>query len=67
MGVAVSRACLRPSCMPPSEGRQHTATPVVRAVEWAADFVRPLQSGDVNLYLLYVFVPVLAADLIAAL
>ncbi len=40
--------------------------PVVRAVEWLADFVRPLQSGDVNLYLLYVFVAVLAAYLIAA-
>jgi hydrogenase-4 component B len=53
--------------MPPSGGRQHTATPVVRAVEWAADFVRPLQSGDVNLYLLYVFVAALAAYLIAAL
>jgi hypothetical protein len=25
-----------------------------RAVEWLADAVRPLQSGDVNLYLLYV-------------
>jgi len=41
--------------------------PVVRAVEWVADFVRPLQSGDVNLYLLYVFVAVLVAYLIAAL
>jgi hydrogenase-4 component B len=40
--------------------------PVVRAVEWVADFVRPLQSGDVNLYLLYVFVAVLVAYLIAA-
>ncbi len=41
--------------------------PVVAAVEWLADFVRPLQSGDVNLYLLYVFVAVLVAYLIAAL
>jgi len=41
--------------------------PVIRAVEWLADFVRPLQSGDVNLYLLYVFVAVLVAYLIAAL
>jgi hydrogenase-4 component B len=41
--------------------------PVVRAVEWLADLVRPLQSGDVNLYLLYVFIAVLAAYLIAAL
>jgi hypothetical protein len=40
--------------------------PVLRAVEWLADFVRPLQSGDVNLYLLYVFVAVLVAYLIAA-
>ncbi len=41
--------------------------PVVASVEWLADFVRPLQSGDVNLYLLYVFVAVLVAYLIAAL
>lgn len=41
--------------------------PVIRAVEWLSDFVRPLQSGDVNLYLLYVFVAVLVAYLIAAL
>jgi hydrogenase-4 component B len=41
--------------------------PVVRGIEWLADFVRPLQSGDVNLYLLYVFVAILAAYLIAAL
>jgi hydrogenase-4 component B len=41
--------------------------PVIRAVEWLADFVRPLQSGDVNLYLLYVFVAILVAYLIAAL
>jgi hydrogenase-4 component B len=41
--------------------------PVVRAVEWLADFIRPLQSGDVNLYLLYVFVAILVAYLIAAL
>jgi hydrogenase-4 component B len=40
--------------------------PVVTAVEWLADFVRPLQSGDVNLYLLYVFVAVLVAYLIVA-
>jgi hydrogenase-4 component B len=41
--------------------------PVIRTVEWLADAVRPLQSGDVNLYLLYVFVAVLVAYLIAAL
>jgi hydrogenase-4 component B len=40
--------------------------PVVTAVEWLADFIRPLQSGDVNLYLLYVFVAVLVAYLIVA-
>jgi hypothetical protein len=38
--------------------------PVVRAVEWLADFVRPIQSGDVNLYLLYLFLMVLVAYLI---
>jgi len=41
--------------------------PVIRAVEWLADAVRPLQSGDVNLYLLYVFVVILLAYLIGAL
>jgi hydrogenase-4 component B len=41
--------------------------PVVRAVEWLADLVRPVQSGDVNLYLLYVFAAVLVAYLVAAL
>jgi hydrogenase-4 component B len=41
--------------------------PVIRAVEWVADLVRPLQSGDVNLYLLYVFVVILLAYLIGAL
>jgi len=41
--------------------------PVVRAVEWVADVVRPLQSGDVNLYLLYVFLAVLVAYLVAAI
>ncbi len=38
--------------------------PVIAAVEWLADAVRPIQSGDVNLYLLYVFVAVLAAYLL---
>ncbi|MHB1614085.1 MAG: NADH-quinone oxidoreductase subunit H [Actinomycetes bacterium] len=41
--------------------------PVVRAVEWLADLVRTIQSGDVNLYLLYVFLAILAAYLVAAL
>jgi hydrogenase-4 component B len=35
--------------------------PVVTAVQCLAQFVRPLQSGDVNLYLLYVFVAILIA------
>jgi hydrogenase-4 component B len=39
--------------------------PIVRGIEWAADTIRPLQSGDVNLYLLYVFLALLAAFLIA--
>jgi len=41
--------------------------PVIRAFEWLADVVRPIQSGDVNLYLFYVFAAVLAAYLVAAL
>jgi formate hydrogenlyase subunit 3/multisubunit Na+/H+ antiporter MnhD subunit len=41
--------------------------PVIRAVEWLADFVRPLQSGDVNLYLFYVFAAVIVAYLLGAL
>ena len=36
------------------------------SVEWLADLIRPLQSGDVNLYLLYVFIAVLVAYLIVA-
>ncbi len=38
--------------------------PLVRGVERLADFIRPIQSGDVNLYLLYVLVVVLLAYLI---
>ena len=41
--------------------------PVIQAFEWLADAVRPIQSGDVNLYLFYVFAAVLVAYLIAAL
>ena len=41
--------------------------PVIRAVEWLADAIRPLQSGDVNLYLLYVFAVILLAYLVGAL
>jgi len=40
--------------------------PVVRAVEWLADVIRPMQSGDVNLYLLYVFLVILLAYLLGA-
>lgn len=35
--------------------------PAVRLVRRAADLARPIQNGDVNLYLLYVFVVVLVA------
>lgn len=38
--------------------------PLVRGVERLADLARPIQSGDVNLYLLYVFVVVLVSYLI---
>jgi hydrogenase-4 component B len=38
--------------------------PIVRAVETLADLVRPIQSGDVNLYLLYVLLVVIVAYLI---
>jgi hydrogenase-4 component B len=40
--------------------------PIVRSVEWLADTIRPLQSGDVNLYLLYVFAVILLAYLLGA-
>jgi hydrogenase-4 component B len=40
--------------------------PVIRAVEGLADAIRPLQSGDVNLYLLYVFAMILLAYLLGA-
>jgi hydrogenase-4 component B len=40
--------------------------PVIRFAEWLADLVRPLQSGDVNLYLLYVFAVILLAYLLGA-
>jgi hydrogenase-4 component B len=41
--------------------------PVIRAVEWLADAIQPLQSGDVNLYLFYVFLVILLAYLLGAL
>jgi hydrogenase-4 component B len=40
--------------------------PVVAAVRWLSDLVRPIQAGDVNLYLLYVFLAVVAAYAVAA-
>ena len=40
--------------------------PLVRCPEWLADLVRPAQSGDVNLYLLYVFAVILLAYLLGA-
>jgi hypothetical protein len=40
---------------------------VIRAVEWIADAVQPLQFGDVNLYLFYVFLVILLAYLLGAL
>lgn len=38
--------------------------PLIRAVERLADLVRPIQSGDVNVYLLYVFLVVVVAYLV---
>ncbi len=40
---------------------QYLYRPIVRLIEAIADRVRPIQSGDVNLYLLYVFIVVLIA------
>lgn len=41
--------------------------PIVRLVEALSDLIRPIQSGDVNLYLLYILITVLVAYLLAAL
>lgn len=41
--------------------------PLIRAVEAIAGCCRPIQNGDVNLYLLYVFAVVLLAYLLGAL
>lgn len=41
--------------------------PVITAVQYCARLVTPIQSGDVNLYLLYVFLVVLVAYLLGAL
>jgi hydrogenase-4 component B len=40
--------------------------PLIRLVELTADAVRPLQSGDVNLYLFYVFAAVIVAYILGA-
>ena len=47
--------------------KRYLYQPVIRAVEWYADMLRPIQSGDVNLYLFYVFAAVLVAYLLGAL
>jgi NADH:ubiquinone oxidoreductase subunit 5 (subunit L)/multisubunit Na+/H+ antiporter MnhA subunit len=41
--------------------------PLLRAIEWLADVIQPMQSGDVNLYLFYVFLVILLAYLLGAL
>ncbi|GAB1813686.1 proton-conducting transporter transmembrane domain-containing protein [Mycobacterium sp. MUNTM1] len=41
--------------------------PITRAVQYCAHLVTPIQSGDVNVYLLYVFLVVLIAYLLGAL
>ncbi|MGH3319832.1 MAG: hypothetical protein ACRDN9_06555 [Streptosporangiaceae bacterium] len=41
--------------------------PAVAAMRRLADLARPIQSGDVNHYLLYVFVVLLIAYLVGAL
>jgi hydrogenase-4 component B len=46
--------------------QQYLYRPFVRGLEWLADLVRPVQSGDVNLYLLYVFAVILLAYLLGA-
>lgn len=40
--------------------------PVVRGVRWLARAVRPIQSGDVNVYLLYVLVMIISAYVVVA-
>jgi hydrogenase-4 component B len=39
--------------------------PVMVTIRWLSDLVRPIQAGDVNLYLLYVFLAVVVAYLVA--
>ena len=52
--------------LPGSSSGPRLVPVTVRAVELLADAVRPLQSGDVNLYLLYVFLVILLAYLLGA-
>lgn len=40
--------------------------PVITVVRRLSEFVRPIQSGDVNLYLLYVFIAIVVAYAVAA-
>lgn len=40
--------------------------PIVHATRWLAKRARPIQSGDVNLYLLYVFLVIILAYVLAA-
>jgi hydrogenase-4 component B len=44
--------------------QRYLYTPVIRAVQWLAGLIRPIQSGNVNLYLLYIFLVVVFAYLI---
>lgn len=41
-------------------------SPVARAVRWTARFLQPIQSGDVNWYLLYILVATVVAYFVAA-
>ena len=49
------------------EGKRYLYRPVIATVQYCARLVTPIQSGDVNLYLLYVFLVVLMAYLLGAL
>ncbi len=44
--------------------RRYLYDPVVVAVRWLARLMRPLQSGDVNVYLLYIFLVVVIAYIV---
>lgn len=47
--------------------QRYLYTPVINAVQYLARLVTPIQSGNVNLYLLYVFLVVLLAYLLGGL